>query len=86
MLCFFTLLPGPTNHCWSISLLILSAVAAAARIGGLKRSTGWRVAEQFRFARFQAVFTSSGKSFYTGLHNFEGFPFLVMTRNTAPLL
>ena len=84
---FLTFPPWPTAHCWSTSLLITSAVAAAARLGGLEVSgcgSGCWTAPTFPFSGGLPVLTSSGTSFCIGLRSFRCFPFLLATRSTAP--
>ena len=65
----------------------MSAVAAAARLGGLEvsgRGSGCWTAPTFPFSGGFPVLTSSGTSFCIGLRSFKCFPFLLTTRNTAP--
>ena len=86
-LSFLDTLPRPTAHCWSTSLLIMSAVTAAALLGGLEvsgRGSGCWTAPTFPFSGGFPVLTSSGTSFCIGLRSFKCFPFLLTTRSTAP--
>ena len=65
----------------------MSAVAAAARLGGLEVSgcgSGCWSAPTFPFSGGCPVLTSSGTSFCIGLRSFRCFPFLLATRSTAP--